>query len=173
MFKGTIQVIFFCILGIFLYGCGSSGIEMRTYAEDRPRVDQEISGVDNQGYVGGSMKSGNIAERKQTRKVYVMEISKGTGNIKPIDEEETSVAGFAGNGEASPAQGMQTGASGTGAAVTRFVEYTVEKDDTLQKIAKKFYDSYSKWPRIYEANKSVLPNPDRLRPGVALQIPQD
>ncbi|MBI5415518.1 MAG: LysM peptidoglycan-binding domain-containing protein [Candidatus Omnitrophica bacterium] len=166
--KSIIQGTILCALGLFLYGCGTSGIEMRTYAEDRPRVDQEIAGVDNQGYVGGSMQSGNIAERKKTRKVYVMEISRGTGNIKPVDEEETSVAGGA-----SVAAEAQAGAPGAGAAVARFVEYTVEKDDTLQKIAKKFYDSYNKWPRISEANKSVLPNPDRLRPGMVLQIPQD
>jgi len=52
-----------------------------------------------------------------------------------------------------------------------FVEYTVEKDDTLQKISKKFYDSYSKWPRIYEANKAVIPNPDKIQPGIVIQIP--
>ncbi|MBI5023504.1 MAG: LysM peptidoglycan-binding domain-containing protein [Candidatus Omnitrophica bacterium] len=53
------------------------------------------------------------------------------------------------------------------------IQYTAEKDDTLQKISKKFYDSYSKWTRIYEANKSVIPNPDRIKPGTVLQIPMD
>ncbi|MBN1869684.1 MAG: LysM peptidoglycan-binding domain-containing protein [Candidatus Omnitrophica bacterium] len=50
-------------------------------------------------------------------------------------------------------------------------EYTVQKGDTLQKISKKFYDSYSKWPKIYEANKSVISDPDKIKPGIVLQIP--
>lgn len=150
-----IVVIF--VLGLFLSGCGSSGVNIRTYAEDRPRVDQEISGVDNQGYVGGSMKSGDIAQRKTTRKVYVMEVSKGAGNIKPLLEEGTS----------------DLAAAGREVTLTGPVRYTVEKDDTLQKIARKFYGSYNKWPRIYEANKALIPNPDILRPGTVLEIPMD
>lgn len=147
-------------LALFLYGCGSSGINIRTYAEDRPRVDQEISGMGNAGYVGGSMQSSTLAQRKTTRKVYVMEVSKGAGNVKPIEDGESSSAG-----QSDP---------GTGAAKTEhLLQYTVEKDDTLQKISQKFYSSYGKWPRIYEANKSVIPNPDRIKPGTVLQIPVD
>lgn len=54
-----------------------------------------------------------------------------------------------------------------------FEAYTVQKDDTLQKISKKFYDSYSKWQRIYEANKSVIEDPNRIKPGIVIQIPKD
>jgi LysM repeat protein len=54
-----------------------------------------------------------------------------------------------------------------------FEEYTVQKDDTLQKISKKFYGSYSKWPRIYEANTSVIEDPNRIKPGIVIHIPKD
>ncbi|MBI5023505.1 MAG: hypothetical protein HZC18_00685 [Candidatus Omnitrophica bacterium] len=87
--KSTYQATLLGALALFLYGCGSSGINLRTYAEDRPRVDQEISGIGNAGYIGGSMQSSTLAQRKTTRKVYVMEVSKGAGNIKPIEDEET------------------------------------------------------------------------------------
>ena len=147
-------------LALFLYGCGSSGINVRTYAEDRPRVDQEISGIGNVGYIGGSMRSSTLAQRKTTRKVYVMEVSKGAGNIKPVEDGEIS-PGDPGDQSAGAAQ------------AEHFVPYTVDKDDTLQKIAKKFYDSYGKWTRIYEANKSAIPDPDRIKPGTVLQIPMD
>ena len=53
-----------------------------------------------------------------------------------------------------------------------YTDYTVEKDDTLQKISKKFYNSYSKWPKIYEANKELIPNPDHIKPGIVIRIPQ-
>ncbi len=143
---------------MFFYGCGSSGINVKTYAEDRPRVDQEISGMGNAGYIGGSMQSSTLAERKTTRKVYVMEVSKGAGNIKPVEDGEIS--------------STKQGAPG-GAKTEHLVQYTVEKDDTLQKISQKFYNSYSKWTRIYEANKSAIPDPDRIKSGTVLQIPVD
>ena len=51
--------------------------------------------------------------------------------------------------------------------------YVVEKDDTLQKIAKKIYGSYGKWTRIYDANRAVIKDPNFLKPGVTLSIPAD
>lgn len=52
-----------------------------------------------------------------------------------------------------------------------YKNYKVQKSDTLQKISKKFYNSYSKWQPIYEANKDVITNPDVLQPGMSLKIP--
>lgn len=50
--------------------------------------------------------------------------------------------------------------------------YTVVKGDTLSKIAKQFYGSANKWRRIFEANTDQLDNPDRIKPGQVLKIPQ-
>ncbi|MBF0595345.1 MAG: LysM peptidoglycan-binding domain-containing protein, partial [Candidatus Omnitrophica bacterium] len=58
-----------------------------------------------------------------------------------------------------------------GIAADKPVEYKVEKDDTLQKISKKVYGSYSKWTKIYDANKDVIKDPNRLKPGITLKIP--
>ena len=49
--------------------------------------------------------------------------------------------------------------------------YTVQKDDTLQKISKKVYGTYSKWYRIYKANKAKIKNPNFVKPGTVLTIP--
>ena len=49
--------------------------------------------------------------------------------------------------------------------------YTVQKDDTLQKISKKVFGSYGKWYKIYEANKEKIKNPNVLKPGTVLTIP--
>jgi len=51
--------------------------------------------------------------------------------------------------------------------------YTVQKDDTLQKISKKVYGTYAKWYRIYKANKDKINNPNVLQPGVVLTIPSE
>lgn len=50
--------------------------------------------------------------------------------------------------------------------------YTVQKGDTLEKIAKKVYGDARRWPRIYQANRQALTNPNRVYPGQELTIPQ-
>jgi nucleoid-associated protein YgaU len=50
--------------------------------------------------------------------------------------------------------------------------YTVQSGDTLSKIAREFYGSASKYPVIFEANKPMLANPDRIYPGQVLRIPE-
>lgn len=50
----------------------------------------------------------------------------------------------------------------------KFETYTVAKNDSISKIAKKFKSSTSK---IKEANQKVLKGSDRIIPGMKLQIP--
>jgi DNA-binding protein H-NS len=50
--------------------------------------------------------------------------------------------------------------------------YTVEKNDSLWKIAKGAYGDPYKWPVIYRANKDKISNPNLIYPGQELQIPQ-
>ena len=54
---------------------------------------------------------------------------------------------------------------------TEATTYTVLKDDTLQKIAKKYYGSYGAWMKIYKANKEKIKNPNLLKAGTVLTIP--
>ena len=49
--------------------------------------------------------------------------------------------------------------------------HTVEKGDTLSKIAKKYYGDAMKYPVIFEANKPMLTDPDKIYPGQSLRIP--
>jgi len=49
--------------------------------------------------------------------------------------------------------------------------YHVVGDDTLTKIATRFYGDSAKWDVIFEANKDTLPNPSDLRVGQTLVIP--
>ncbi len=53
-----------------------------------------------------------------------------------------------------------------------FEIHTVERGDTLSKIAKKHYGDASKYPVIFEANKPMLKDPDEIFPGQALRIPK-
>ena len=49
--------------------------------------------------------------------------------------------------------------------------HTVEKGDTLSKIAKAVYGDPMKYPAIFEANRPMLKDPDEIFPGQQLRIP--
>jgi nucleoid-associated protein YgaU len=83
---------------------------------------------------------------------------------------------------------VQSGSSTTAASPTPFApapnagpattgtagsdqSYTVVAGDSLSKIAKRFYGDANKWPRIHEANKDQIKNPDLIHPGQKLRIP--
>jgi nucleoid-associated protein YgaU len=51
------------------------------------------------------------------------------------------------------------------------VYYTVVSGDTLGGIAKKHYGAASKYPAIFEANKPMLTDPNKIYPGQVLRIP--
>jgi nucleoid-associated protein YgaU len=57
-------------------------------------------------------------------------------------------------------------------AVEPTVFYTVKKGDSLSKIAKAHWGDANKWPKIFEANKEVIKNPDLIYPGQQLRIPK-
>lgn len=49
--------------------------------------------------------------------------------------------------------------------------YTVQKGDSLSKIAKEHYGDAMEYPVIFEANKPMLSDPDKIYPGQVLRIP--
>ena len=49
--------------------------------------------------------------------------------------------------------------------------HVVEKGDTLGAIAKKYYGKAGAYMKIFEANKDVLTDPDKIKPGQKLRIP--
>jgi len=178
----------------FVAGCASSksektaggAISTRAYVADKERVDQEMQG--NFGYLAGSPQAPDRSKFKKTRKVYVLEVTKEPGEISadataaapvektyepPVVEEETprgrtiDLPDFE---EPASRQEVTQGAPAAGLGGGQ--DYVIEKDDTLQKISKKFYNTYSKWPQIYEANKNVIANPNKIKPGTRIQIPE-
>jgi nucleoid-associated protein YgaU len=49
--------------------------------------------------------------------------------------------------------------------------HVVEKGDTLGKIAQRYLGKASLYPRIFEANRDLLDDPDKIFPGQKLRIP--
>ncbi|MXV37489.1 peptidoglycan-binding protein LysM [Flavobacteriaceae bacterium Ap0902] len=50
--------------------------------------------------------------------------------------------------------------------------YTVKSGDSLSKISKEVYGDANQYNKIFEANKPMLSDPDKIYPGQVLYIPQ-
>ncbi|MEL6244811.1 MAG: peptidoglycan-binding protein LysM [Pseudomonadota bacterium] len=73
------------------------------------------------------------------------------GNVSGVSEVEDAMEG-----------GDETDAA---------VFHTVVSGDTLSKIAKAYLGDAMKYPAIFEANKPMLTDPDKIYPGQVLRIP--
>lgn len=67
----------------------------------------------------------------------------------------------------------QTAAKAAKPAASSGEQYTVKAGDTLSKLAERFYNSTSKWEKIYQANREQLKNPNYIYVGMKLMIPPD
>lgn len=62
-------------------------------------------------------------------------------------------------------------------AVTAILEednveyYIIQSGDTLSKIAKEYYGNAMDYPKIFEANREVIEDPDLIYPGQKIRIP--
>jgi nucleoid-associated protein YgaU len=152
-----------------------SGCVVRTYQTVKDRVDQDLTGG-NRGYLKGQApKYEATSERKTTRTTQVVEIElhspikfekkpkeEPTGKPKEKTQDQT-LWGNQGIISREP-QVMPT------EKVTS-EKYTVQKNDTLQKISQKFFGTTKKWNKIYELNKDKLKGPDKIYPGQVIDIP--
>ena len=180
--KQIVQNLIMWTVMIFLSGCTTSaGVRARSYVDDKPRVDQEMS-AGNMGYMDGTPVTEDRSSLRKTRKVYVLEITRDVPDeeIPPLAVEpyQPPTQNFGPSSQQLPSRepivipdlgGVDY--KGDEPTITELEDYVVEKDDTLQKIAKKFYNSYGKWTRIYEANKEAIKNPNQIKPGMTIKIP--
>jgi nucleoid-associated protein YgaU len=72
----------------------------------------------------------------------------------------------------NPAVAPKTAAAGAGGGSQQQRTYTVQPGDSLSKIAEKFYGKASEYNKIFEANRDKLNDPDHVRAGAELVIPQ-
>lgn len=61
---------------------------------------------------------------------------------------------------------VQSGSSSTAPKI-----YEVVPGDSLSKIAKREYGNAGEWKWIFEANRDILKDPDKIYPGQKLKIP--
>lgn len=93
------------------------------------------------------------------------------GNVK--DQETLEKAALAVGNQVGVAE-VDTDAVTVAAGADESVFYTVVKGDTLWKIAESHYGKGNggKYTAIFEANKPMLKDPDKIYPGQTLRIPK-
>ena len=72
-------------------------------------------------------------------------------------------------GAEQAAQAQSAGATAGASART----YTVQRGDTLSKIAKQFYGNANAYMKIFEANRDQLDDPNKIQVGQELVIPEE
>jgi len=65
---------------------------------------------------------------------------------------------------------MTAGASASGGQNER--RYTVQSGDTLSKISRQYYGDPNQFNKIFEANRNILSDPNSIRQGQVLVIPE-
>lgn len=152
--------------------CASaSGCAFRTYTVNKERRDMDLE-AGNRGFV-----SGDVAEAPQpktTRQVRIWEfemlpLKKSVDASKRAAREKPAAAATEQEAEQEEAGVLQE--SAPVAPDTVMEKYVVQANDTLQKIAMKFYGKSSRWKEIFDANKDALKTPDRIFPGQTLLVP--
>jgi nucleoid-associated protein YgaU len=77
-----------------------------------------------------------------------------------------------GGSSTAPAPGPGEPETTATAASTGGWTYVVVSGDSLSRIAEHQYGDARKWPRIFDANRDVIKDPDLVYPGQELRIPQ-
>ena len=73
---------------------------------------------------------------------------------------------------AAPQTAPTTGSQGAPIGTPQTISYPVQPGDTLSAIAKKFLGNASEYMDIFNANRDQLTDPDKIKPGQVLKIPQ-
>ncbi len=108
--------------------------------------------------------TGKAASKEVAEKIVVA-IGNTEGVGKVDDRLEVAAASAA---PATPAAGS---AAAPAAAAEASTFYVVQSGDNLSKIAKHVYGEASKYMKIFEANKPMLKDPDKIYVGQTLRIP--
>jgi nucleoid-associated protein YgaU len=106
--------------------------------------------------------TGKVPSREVEEKI-VLAVGNTTG-VGSVDDRLQVVA------SAAPAAGTPSAPTGAVPA-SASVFYTVKKGDNLSSIAKEQYGNASKYMVIFEANKPMLKDPDKIYVGQVLRIP--
>jgi len=102
----------------------------------------------------------------------VATVSGTVGSSSDKEKVVVAVGNTPGVGKVDDKLAVEGAGGGAGAAAAESPNlYTVQKGDTLSAIAKAQYGDANKYHAIFEANKPMLKDPNKIYPGQVLRIP--
>jgi nucleoid-associated protein YgaU len=134
--------------------------------------------LDSSGFIDRLYKSGAVAKATPSQESAPVQVAT---KEKPSQTENKGKA-VAPNEKAKPvskpavASAEKTAATSvksTQAVSPAAQEYIIKGGDTLSRLSERFYNSADKWPKIYEANRDTVKNPNYIYIGQKLVIPPD
>ncbi|WP_122411425.1 peptidoglycan-binding protein LysM [Pseudomonas viridiflava] len=108
-----------------------------------PNIQTEVDG-------GTVVVKGEVASQEEKEKILVT-----LGNIEGVEKVDDQ---------------MTVASSAPAATESRF--YEVKKGDTLSAISKAMYGDANKYQKIFDANKPMLKDVNKIYPGQKLRIPE-
>jgi len=117
----------------------------------KEHIEKDNPGIDDLQVVyqdGKAVLSGNASSPEAVEKAILM-----AGNAEGVEMVDASAI--------------------TGAQPSETVEYyIIQKGDTLSGIAKRLLGNAMDYPKIFEANREVIKDPDLIFPGQKIRIPR-
>ena len=127
----------------------------------------------------------NEAEAAENIASYIKEDNPGVDNLQVIVKDGVATI----SGEAKSAEALEKAVLMAGnvkgvsevrsddvtapAATEKIEYYEIVSGDTLSAVAKKYYGKASAYMRIFEANREVIKDPDKIYVGQKIRIPLD
>jgi nucleoid-associated protein YgaU len=149
------------------------------------RKKEEVMGVFSFVHNIGKKLFGSEEEAPEKIKAHIDEDNPGIRNLAVnVQDGVVMLSGEAESADAAEKAALMAGniqgikevrIDGLSApAATQRVEfYEIVSGDTLSAIAKRYYGKASEYPRIFEANREVIKNPDLIYVGQKIRIPLD
>ena len=119
--------------------------DIKKHVEDADVKVDELSVAYNDGVVD---MAGSAASAEEKERAVIV-----AGNVKGVEEVKA-------DNLAAPTQ------------TDEIDYYTIESGDTLSAIAKRYYGDALQYVKIFEANRGIISDPDKIYPGQKIRIPK-
>ena len=96
---------------------------------------------------------------------------RGEAKSQAAKEKALLIAGNVRGVESVDDDGLTVAGQSASAPAASSTYYTIQSGDSLSKIAKQHYGDANAYNKIFEANREVIEDPDKIYPGQRIRIP--
>ncbi len=135
--------------------------------DEGDKIEREIQRAlgENVSNLNARFDNGNVSLSGTAKSLAAKEkAALIAGNVRGVDRVNADGITVSGNG--ADKMGSVTGAKAGG---SKF--YTIQSGDSLSKIAQRELGDANRWNELFEANREVIEDPDKIYPGQQIRVP--